>query len=83
MLFIVMTSFLQQTEKKNGSNYKWTIHVIVTKFINRHTTSQTRQNISLIAPSQPDIDIFITNYYVYGLDYYKDGEEAQRTGYLG
>jgi hypothetical protein len=75
-----MASFLQQREK-NDSNYKWTILVIVTKLSNRHTTSQTKQNISLIA--QPDIDIFITNYYVYRLDYHKDGKEPQRTGCLG
>jgi hypothetical protein len=59
---------------KKNSNYKWTIFVIVAKLSNRHTTSQTKQNISLIASAQPYIDIFITNYYVYGLDYYRDGE---------
>jgi len=78
MLFIVMASFLQQTEKKNNSNYKWTIFVIVAKLSNRHTTSQTTQNISLIVPALPYIDIFITNYNVYGLDYYRDGEFGWR-----
>ena len=34
MLFIVKARFLQQTEKKNDSNYKWTILAIVTKLSN-------------------------------------------------
>ena len=65
---------LTTDREKNNSNYKWTIFVIVAKLSNRHTTSQTTQNISLIAPALPYIDIFITNYNVFGLDYYRDGE---------
>jgi hypothetical protein len=42
------------------------------------SSDQTKYFLDRLWTPQPDIDIFITNYNLYGLDYYRDGEFGWR-----
>jgi hypothetical protein len=78
-LAIQMNSYLNFESLGIDLLYLW-VRISRTKFCDSQfektliSSDQTKYFLDRLWTRQPDIDIFITNYDVYGLDYYKDGE---------